>query len=38
MIGYFVFDGQKCFLQTGFNNLFDLVTLISNGKSYLFDE
>ena len=30
-------DGQKCFLQTGFNNLFDLVTFISNGDGYFFD-
>jgi hypothetical protein len=30
-------DGQKCFLLTGFNNFFDLVTFISNGEWYLFD-
>jgi hypothetical protein len=32
-----IFDDQRCFLQTGFNNLFDVVTFISNGKCYLFD-
>jgi hypothetical protein len=32
-----IFDDQRCFLQTGFNNLFDVVTFISNGQCYLFD-
>jgi|GEM_PF-2631159 len=30
-------DGQICFLLTGFKNLFDLVTFISNGERGLFD-
>jgi len=33
-----IFDDQRCCLQTGFNNLFDAVTFISNGECYLFDE
>jgi len=32
-----IFENQKSLLQTGFRNLFDLVTFISNGERYLFD-
>ena len=32
-----IFDDQRCFLQTGFDNLFDAVTFISNRECYLFD-
>jgi len=32
-----IFDDQRCFLQTGFNNLFDLVAFISNEERHLFD-
>jgi len=32
-----IFDGQKWFLPIGSNNLFGIVTFISNGECYLFD-
>jgi hypothetical protein len=32
-----IFDDQRCFLQTGLNNLFDVVTFISNQEWHLFD-
>jgi len=30
-------DDQRCYLQTGLNNLFDAVTFFSNREWYLFD-
>jgi len=33
---YSCLDGQMCFLPTALNNLFDLITFISNGECYLF--
>jgi hypothetical protein len=32
-----IFDGQRCLRQTDLNNLFDLITFISNGECYLFE-